>query len=165
MRGADVTLRQREPQTVDAAHLKFIREQPCCIPYCKRRAEAAHIRMSCILIGKRETGRGERPSDCYVTPLCPYHHRTGADSQHANNEAEWWSRTGINPFEIAARLWIESGGAARALEPKPAKRLRKIKARDRDAPKRKIQGRKLKSRATFPPGRKMQSRGFSIARA
>ena len=158
-----MTLRQREPRIEDAAHLKFIRLQPCCIPYCKRQAEAAHIRFACLEIDKRETGRGERPSDCYATPLCPYHHRIGIDSQHASNEAAWWARTGLNPFEIAARLWIESGGATRAAErvqnPKPVK-PRKIKLRNRTAPKREIPGRALQSRSTFPPGRKLTGRGF-----
>lgn len=156
-----MTLRQREPREVDSRHLQFVREQRCCIPYCKRRAEAAHIRMACLAIGKRETGKGERPSDRHCTPLCPYHHRLGIDSQHANNEAAWWARTGLNPFEIAARLWIESGGAARAAEhaqnPKPVK-PRKIKPRDRTKPKRQIPARELQSRSTWPVGRKIRSR-------
>ncbi len=154
-------LRQRQPRLVDEAHLRFVREQPCCIPYCRRQAEAAHIRFACLAIGKRETGRGERPSDCYTTPLCPYHHRFGVDSQHANNEAAWWARTGLNPFEIAARLWVASGGASRAAEreanPKQIK-PRKIKARDRSAPKRKIQNRPLQSRSTFSPSRGFERR-------
>jgi hypothetical protein len=148
-------LRQRDPRQVDERHLKFIRTLECCLPFCKREAEAAHLRMSNLAIGKRETGRGERPSDSYVVPLCPYHHRIGIDCQHNSNEKEWWGRAGLNPWAIASSLWIESGGAARALEPKAAKRPRKIKARNRDAPKRKIQ-----SRPTFAQGRKLQSRGF-----
>jgi hypothetical protein len=158
-----MTLRQREPRLVDRVHLAFVREQPCSIPYCKRQAEAAHIRFACLAIGKRETGKGERPSDCYVTALCPYHHRLGIDSQHQNNEEEWWARTGLNPFEIASRLWIESGGAARAADraenPKPVK-PRKIKPRDRTKPKRQIPPRELQSRTAWPVGRKMQGRGF-----
>jgi hypothetical protein len=169
-------LRQRDPRHVDERHLKFIRALECCLPFCKREAEAAHLRMSNLAIGKRETGRGERPSDSYVVPLCPYHHRIGVDCQHNNNEKEWWERTGLNPWAIAASLWIESGGAARALEPRPAKRPRKTSRKRRhetmleqgmhrgntDAkfdpppqPKRKIQ-----SRPDFPQGRKLQSRGF-----
>jgi hypothetical protein len=148
-------LRQKEPRQRDERHLRFVRAQPCCIPFCRRAAEAAHIRFACAAIDKPATGMQAKPDDKYSCPLCPYHHRIGVDSQHANNEREWWERTGLNPFEIASRLWVESGGAARALEPKPAKHARKIKARDRDAPKRKIQ-----SRPNFPQGRKLQSRDF-----
>lgn len=158
-----MTLRQRQPRAVDEAHLKFVRSQPCCIPYCNREAEAAHLRMENRVIGKRETGAGERPSDCYVTALCPYHHRTGIDCQHNSNEKEWWERTGLNPWAIAASLWIESGGAARSLEPKRAKRRPKLRESDYQPhkpkrPKRQIPGRAMQSRLTFPHGRKMQSR-------
>lgn len=150
-----MNLRQRKPREVDARHLKFVREQECCLPFCRREAEPAHLRMDNLAIGKELTGKGEKPHDRFVVPLCPYHHRIGIDCQHNSNEKEWWNLTGLNPWAIAASLWIESGGAARALEPKPAKRPRKIKVRDRDAPKRRIQ-----SRPTFPPGRKLVSRGF-----
>lgn len=159
-----MTLRQKEPRQRDERHLKFIRGMECCLPFCKREAEPAHLRMDNLAIGKEPTGKGEKPHDKFCVPVCPYHHRIGLDCQHNSNEREWWDLRGIDPWAIAARLWIESGGAARALEPKPAKRPRKIKARDRDAPKRKIKGRELKSRTTFPCGRKMQSRGFSIPR-
>jgi hypothetical protein len=114
--------------------------------------------MACIAIGKPATGMQEKPSDCWTVGLCDYHHRTGILAQHKMSEADFWAMHGRNPFEIAARLWIESGGAARELEPKPAKRPRKIKARNRNAPKRQIPGRKLESRSTFGPGRKLQSR-------
>jgi hypothetical protein len=85
----------------------------------------------------------------------------GIDSQHQNNEEEWWARTGLNPFEIAERLWIESGGAARDAEraenPKPVK-PRKIKPRDRTKPKRQIPAREMQSRSTWSVGRKFLSR-------
>lgn len=156
-----MTLRQRDPRQEDPKHLAFIRTQPCCLPFCKREAEPAHLRMDNLAIGKELTGKGEKPHDRFTVPLCPYHHRTGIDCQHNSNEAQWWARTGLNPWAIAASLWIESGGAARATEaaenPKPVK-PRKVKARDREAPRRKIQ-----SRSTFPSGRKIQSRGFEKA--
>lgn len=154
-------LRQREPRQRDDKHLAFIRTQPCCLPFCKREAEPAHLRMANLTIGKEPTGKGEKPHDRYTVPLCPYHHRSGVDCQHNSNEKEWWERTGINPWAIAASLWIESGGAARAAEraanAAPTK-PRKIKARNRSAPKRQIPGRALQSRSTFTPGRKLQSR-------
>lgn len=151
-------LRQRDPRQHDPKHLAFVRSRPCCLPFCRREAEAAHLRMGNISIGKEPTGKGEKPHDRYSVPLCPYRHRDGIDAQHKSNESEWWARTGLNPWAIAASLWIESGGAERAAEreanPKPAK-PRKIRARDRNAPKRKIP-----ARSTWPAGRKLQSRGF-----
>jgi hypothetical protein len=152
-----MTLRQRDPRQEDPKHLAFVRTQGCCLPFCKREAEPAHLRMGNLAIGKELTGKGEKPHDKFVVPLCPYHHRTGIDCQHNSNEKEWWERTGLDPWAIAASLWIESGGAARALEPKPAKRPRKIKARDRSTPKHRIPGRALQSRSTWP-ARKLQSR-------
>lgn len=117
----------------------------------------------------KETGMGRKPHDFFVTPLCAYHHRIGIASQHARGEREFWEFTGLNPFEIAERLWIASGGAARAAEraqnPKPVK-PRKIKPRDRTKPKRQILARPaMQSRSTWATGRKMQSRNTFEKRA
>lgn len=156
-----MTLRQRAPRQHDEKHLAFIRLQPCCVCGSMRNVEAAHVRMGCLAIGKDSTGLQEKPSDCWTVSLCAYHHRTGILAQHKISEERFWFEVhGRNPFEIAARLWTESGGAARALEPKPVKRPRKIKPRDRNAPKRKIPARELQSRSTWPQGRKLQSREF-----
>ena len=149
-----MTLRQREPRHRDDAHLAFVRDQPCVFRGCPRRSEAAHLRIKCEARGKRETGMQEKPGDQWTTPLCAYHHREGIDSQHKiGDERLFWELRGIDPFALALTLWEKSGGAARAQEPKPAKRPRKIKARNREAPKQKIQ-----SRPTWPVGRKLQSR-------
>jgi hypothetical protein len=124
--------------------------------------------MACIAIGKRETGLAEKPGDQWTVGLCDYHHRTGILAQHKINEAEFWKMHGRNPFEIAASLWIESGGAARAAKraenPRPAK-ARQIKPRNHTKPKRQIPARPvMQSRSTFPPGRKIQNRGFGTSR-
>jgi len=117
--------------------------------------------MACLAIGKRETGMAEKPGDQWSVGLCKYHHRIGFRAQHKISEAEFWQDHGRNPFEIAARLWVASGGADRAAEreanPKPVK-PRKIKARDRSAPKRKIPNRSLQSRSTFPASRGFERR-------
>ena len=141
-------LRQRSPRQQDEKHLAFVRSQPCCLPFCKRQAEAAHLRMANLAIGKEFTGR-VKPDDKFTVPLCPYHHRIGIDCQHNNNEREWWERTGLDPWAIAARLWVESGGAARALLPKPAPRAKTSRPRKPAGLRRKIM-----------PGRPLQSRGF-----
>lgn len=149
-------LRQRVPREHDGLHLKFVRTQPCCLPFCKREAEAAHLRMGNLTIGKEPAGKGEKPHDKYTVPLCPYHHRTGVDCQHNSNEREWWEMRGIDPWKIAASLWIESGGAARAAEretnPKPprAKRVAPRKPREQRA--------KMQSKPNWPTGRKIPAR-------
>jgi len=146
----------RNPRHRDNAHLAFVRQQPCCVcpPGSNRRAEAAHIRMACPARGKRPTGMQEKPSDMWTVPLCPYHHRIGVDSQHANNERAWWTLRGIDPFAIALRLWDLSGGAERAKRPQIVK-PRKIKARKQPEQRKKIRsGRKTQSNPVI------QSRGF-----
>lgn len=157
-------LRQRETPERDRAHLQFVRQQPCChIKECPRPSEAAHIRMGCPARGKLPTGMGIKPSDCWTVPLCGYHHREGPHAQHRMSEEEYWKFRGIDQFALALSLWEKSGAAQRAAEreanPPPIK-PRKIKARDRDAPKRKIQ-----SRAGFPVGRKLESRPFGLSRS
>lgn len=147
-------LRQRAPRQEDAKHLAYVRTQPCCLPFCNREAEPAHLRMDNLAIGKELTGKGEKPHDKYTVPLCPYHHRLGTDCQHNSNEREWWKMRGINPWAIAASLWIASGGAEREAQPKPVRRAGSIKPR-----KPRHQRAKVRSNPTI------QSRGFdSVSR-
>ncbi|MCK1541413.1 hypothetical protein IVB12_05330 [Bradyrhizobium sp. 179] len=146
-------LRQRTPRQRDDAHLRFVRQQSCCIPYCKRPAEAAHIRMECLAIGKPSTGMQQKPDDKWTTPLCAYHHRDGIAAQHKMGERDFWQMVGLNPFEIAARLWIASGGAARELIEPRAARPKRVKARK---PK--------EQRCKIPSGRPLRSRGFDKRR-
>ncbi len=56
----------------------------------------------------------ERPSDFWVLPLCPSHHREGPDAQHKANERDWWKRHGINPLPICALLFLHSGSLEEA---------------------------------------------------
>lgn len=153
-----MTLRQRSPRQRDPAHLAFVRAQPCCIKGCPRPAEAAHLRLACDARGKLPTGMQEKPDDKWSNPLCEYHHRTGILAQHKMGEEDFWKMRGIDPFALALRLFEESGGAARALEPKPAKRARPTKARKPVEQRAKIPGRALQSGSTWPQGRKLQSR-------
>jgi hypothetical protein len=159
-------LRQRDPRREDAQHLAFVRSQPCSIGHCPRPSEAAHIRYACLAIGKDPTGYGEKPHDKWTTPLCGYHHRTGTLAQHKMGEKDFWELMGLNPFAIAARLWVESGAAARELLPERAKRERKVRPRDPAKPRRKMQSNPvLQSRGFGGQHRPMASRGFQPARA
>lgn len=84
---------------------------------------------------------GERPDDKWAVPMCRSHHRIGRDSQHANNELQWWMSHGKNPFETAIAYYREFGGEGGA--PKKPRRKPRVKAtRTRKWPKRKIQSRK-----------------------
>ncbi|MDB5618535.1 hypothetical protein [Tardiphaga sp.] len=163
--GAAVTeLRQREPRLHDAQHLAFVRAQPCSIKFCPRPSEAAHIRMACIAIGKDPTGMGEKPHDKWTAPLCDYHHRTGTLAQHKMGEKDFWELMGLNPFAIAARLWVESGGAARGLQPERPKRERKVRPRDPSKPRHKIQSNPtLQSRRFGSQHRPITNRRFRPA--
>jgi hypothetical protein len=143
-------LRQRQPRERDEKHLAYVRAQPCCVCRSTRNVEAAHIRMACPARGKQPTGMQEKPDDKWSTPLCNYHHQSGILAQHKIGEQTFWFEVhGRNPFDIAARLWIESGGAARALQPKPAPRPKTSRPRKPPGLRRKIM-----------PGRPLQSRGF-----
>lgn len=92
---------QRQPRQLDPAYLAWIRTQPCCIPGCddNTSVEAAHLRISSINDGKRETGDGERPSDKWALPLCGRHHR----EQHSKNERVFWAEYGIDPIALCMR--------------------------------------------------------------
>jgi hypothetical protein len=76
-------------------------------------------------------------------------HRDRRPAQNVGERIFWFHIHGRDPFEIAERLWKESGGAERALQPKPVRKPRAIKVQHLHAPKR-----------PFPKGRKLQSRGF-----
>jgi hypothetical protein len=150
-------LRQRHPREHDQKHINYVNKLPCCVCGSTRDVEAAHLKMRKPEIGKDMPGMQMKADDRFVTPLCHYHHQSGILAQHRIGEERFWFEVhGRNPFEICDRLWIDSGGAARAAErdanPQPVK-PRKVKARKPAEQRGKIQG-----RATFPQGRKLQSR-------
>lgn len=100
---AESRLRQREPRARDDAFLAFVRRQPCCVCF-GRPAEAAHVRGACAARGKRETGKGEKPSDRWCVPLCGECHRTGPGALHRVGEAKFFAHCRIDPFEFADEL-------------------------------------------------------------
>lgn len=156
-------LRQRSPRVRDEKHLAYVRAQPCCVCGSTRNVEAAHLKLRLPEIGKEMPGMSEKASDEFTTPLCHYHHQSGILAQHKIGEQRFWFEVhGRNPFEIATRLWTESGGADRAAErganpltPKP----RKIKARKPAEKRQKIRSNSaLQSRGFGDQHRPMQSR-------
>lgn len=143
-------LRQRQPRVEDPAYLDFVRQQPCLIcawPW----VEAAHIRAASPRHGKRDTGKAEKPSDCWAVPLCSHHHR----EQHAHgDELAWWASYGIDPLDRAIELYASRPGAdkpkrerrrERKTKPrKPKSERRPIKQRGFGEQHRPMRGRNLK---------------------
>ncbi|MFN4228327.1 hypothetical protein [Parvibaculum sp.] len=62
-------------------------------------------------------GKGEKPDDWRVLPLCVFHHLDGPQAQHRMNEEGFWAQHGINPYALARALYNLSGdfGAMRFL--------------------------------------------------
>ena len=109
---------QRQPRERDPGFLAFLRRQPCAARHlggCDGPVEAAHIRMSSAKHGTRNAGMQQKPHDRHATPLCRHHHQ---HDQHRGSEAAFWSRVGVDPFEVAARLYEQYSGA---VVPKEAK--------------------------------------------
>jgi hypothetical protein len=52
---------------------------------------------------------GKKPNDCFAVPLNSWCHRLGPDHQHMN-EKLFWERRGLDPYEIAAKLYTQYGG-------------------------------------------------------
>lgn len=97
-------VRQRRPRLIDNRHVRFVKRLSCVI--CgKRPVDPAHLRACNPLVGKRETGVSEKPSDHWLSPLCREHH----EAQHAMGEFSFWSSYGIdNPFQLALALFAAS---------------------------------------------------------
>lgn len=98
---------QRQPRQRDNKHLAFIRRLPCAACLTTGPCDAAHLRAGDLQIGKRPTGKGEKPSDCWTTPLC----RDCHSRQHSGAELAFWAALGIDPFELCQALYSVSGDA------------------------------------------------------
>lgn len=88
----------------DERHLAFIRTLPSVISGAFP-TEACHIRAGSPEHNKKATGKAQKPSDCWVLPLTADEHR----DQHSGSEMAFWNRYGINPFDLASRLYQHTG--------------------------------------------------------
>lgn len=88
----------------DTAHLAFIRKLPSVLSGAMG-CEACHIRIGSALHRKKHTGMGQKPDDAWTLPLTPGEHKR----QHSENELAFWRSYGIDPFELAIRLYEVSG--------------------------------------------------------
>jgi hypothetical protein len=105
-------MKQRRPREHDEAHLRFIRQLPCCVCLDNTATEAAHIRMADARAAKPMVGLGEKPDDKFVTPLCSKCHR----DQHLCGERDWWPLWDIDPVFLALALHAVSGDHAAGIE-------------------------------------------------
>lgn len=79
----------------DRNHLRFVAYQPCLV--CGRTAcDPHHIKFA------EQRAMGRKVSDRFTVPLCRLHHR---ELHRRGNERAWWQIKGIDPFDVAARLW------------------------------------------------------------
>jgi hypothetical protein len=94
----------RSERGLDAEHLKLVRQLPCLI--CKETpVDAAHVRYSSPVYGKRNTPMGQKPDDKWALPLCRKHH----DEQHRTGELTFWYQQDISPFLVCVKLYEHTG--------------------------------------------------------
>lgn len=90
---------------IDRAHLQFIRRLPCACGCLRTPCDAAHVRYADLARGKTYTGKGVKPSDRWTVPLT----RACHEEQHGMNERAFWDARGIDPLDLAERLYAVSG--------------------------------------------------------
>lgn len=96
----------------DEAHLAFIRKLPSAISGAYG-CDPAHISAGSPLHNKKRTGGAQKASDCWVVPLTRAEH----DAQHDHgDELGWWRSHGIDPFELAIKLYENTGDSAACID-------------------------------------------------
>lgn len=95
----------------DPAHLAFIRRLPSAVSGLYG-TEACHIRTGSAVHKKKHTGMGQKADDSFTLPLTADEHK----AQHAGNEMEFWRSHGIDPFELAIRIYENTGDLTRCIE-------------------------------------------------
>jgi ERF superfamily len=79
-------------------HLRYIAQLACLV--CGRKpSDPHHLRH----VQPRALGR--KPSDEFAVPLCRSHHRA---VHRAGDERAWWRTAGIDPVEVARKLWKQT---------------------------------------------------------
>jgi len=88
-----------EPRRVrDREHVRYVTQQSCLI--CGRRpSDAHHVRFA------QGRALSRKVSDEFTVPLCRAHHR---EVHRSGDEAEWWTKIGIDPTVTARALWLET---------------------------------------------------------
>lgn len=82
----------------DKRHRQFVAAQACVV--CGGQpADAHHLRFA------QPRGLGIKVSDEFTVPLCRAHHR---EVHRTRNEMRWWAQLGIQPMNIANKLWDQT---------------------------------------------------------
>jgi hypothetical protein len=76
-------------------HLRYVAQQPCLV--CGRKPSDPH-HLRCV----QPRALGRKASDEFAVPLCRSHHRA---VHRASDARAWWQATGIDPLEVARKLW------------------------------------------------------------
>ena len=83
--------------------MRFVAKQACLV--CGRKQSDPH---HLGFLQPRALGR--KVSDEFAVPLCRIHHR---EVHRVSDEPAWWKRMGIEPIEVAQKLWdsrLRKGG-------------------------------------------------------
>jgi len=79
-------------------HLRFVAQQACLV--CGRKpSDPHHLRFM------QPRALGWKVSDEFVAPLCRIHHRA---VHRVSDERAWWKLAGIDPVQVARKLWKNS---------------------------------------------------------
>jgi hypothetical protein len=95
---------RKQKRIEDPAHLAFIRKLPSVISGAYG-CEACHIRAGSPMHRKPSTGIARKPDDAWTLPMLPAEHR----AQHGMNELAFYDEHGIDPFELASKLYHVTG--------------------------------------------------------
>jgi hypothetical protein len=95
-------------------HLRYVAQQACLV--CGRKPSDPHH-----LSFTQPRALGRKVSDEFAVPLCRGHHRA---VHRSRDERAWWRQAGIEPIEVARRLWKATRGlgsrrSIRAALPQP----------------------------------------------
>jgi len=95
-------------------HLRYVAQQACLL--CGRKPSDPHH-----LGFTQPRALGRKVSDEFAVPLCRGHHRA---VHRSRDERAWWRQAGIDPIQVARKLWKETRGIGqrrshRAALPRP----------------------------------------------
>jgi hypothetical protein len=93
-------------------HVAWIKTLPC-IRCGRTPCDPAHVR-----IGNTGGGTSLKPPDRFTVPLCSSDPLIGYEGCHAvqhQGEMTFWAELGVDPVDIALRLWAVTGDTEQAL--------------------------------------------------
>src|SRR6266511_2549004 len=91
-------------------HLRYVAQQPCLV--CGRKPSDPHH-----LGFTQPRALSRKVSDEFAVPLCRGHHRA---VHRSRDERAWWRQAGIDPIQVARRLWKETHGMGQLRSQRPA---------------------------------------------